>query len=195
MDLVNCYNLLGLHSGAKLEDVKTSYRRLARFYHPDTNGGNPVAAAHFIHVTDAYKFLMGVLERTEKTQLSDLPNVRKVTKVTADPEVKSPPSYPYEQKLKWDAYKQLQQLLKERRFARGIVLLEGLAQRCPEDPEVRQWLAIAYQLRSRELMQTKQFHKAKIYLRKAITTDPHNRSLAAEVERNLQRIERMSYSS
>ena len=94
--------------------------------------------------------------------------------------------------MKWDAYKQLQQLLKERRFARSISLLEGLAQRRPEDPEVRQWLAIAYQLRSRELIQTQQFHKAKIYLRKAITTDPHNRSLAAEVERNFQLIEKMS---
>ena len=79
MDLVNCYNLLGLHSGAKLEDVKASYRRLARLYHPDTNGGNREATAHFIDVTNAYKFLLNVLERTEKTQLSDIPTKSKVT--------------------------------------------------------------------------------------------------------------------
>jgi hypothetical protein len=40
-----------------------------------------------------------------------------------------------DKQLKWNAYEQLQQLLKCRRFARAIALVEGLAQRIPLDPE------------------------------------------------------------
>jgi Tfp pilus assembly protein PilF len=36
-----------------------------------------------------------------------------------------------------------------------------------------------------------QLDKARIYLKKALKTDPHNRSLWAEVERDFRRMEQM----
>ncbi len=96
-----------------------------------------------------------------------------------------------EQKLKQDAYFQLQQLLKYQRFPRAIALIEGLAQRTPEDLEVRQWQAIAYQRWGRHLIGEKQVDKARIYLKKAVKTDPHNRALWAEVERDFRKLEQI----
>jgi tetratricopeptide (TPR) repeat protein len=96
-----------------------------------------------------------------------------------------------EQKLKQEAYVELQQLLKYQRFPRAIALIEGLAQRIPEDLEVRQWQAIAYQRWGRHLIGERQVDKARIYLKKAVKTDPHNRALWAEVERDFRRLEQI----
>ena len=54
MDL---YDLLGLARGATLIEIKRSYRRLARKYHPDINPGDNAAEAHFREITRAYETL------------------------------------------------------------------------------------------------------------------------------------------
>jgi tetratricopeptide (TPR) repeat protein len=98
---------------------------------------------------------------------------------------------PLEQQLKTNSYQQLQQLLREQRFPRAIALIEGLARRLPQDSEVKQWQAIAYQRWGRQLIQERQLDKARIYLKKALRTDPHNRSLWAEVERDFRSMENL----
>jgi len=120
-----------------------------------------------------------------------VPPEQKVAKVTRkEPQAESNGDLSAaEQKLKKDAYFELQQLLKYQRFPRAIALIEGLAQRVPEDLEVRQWQAIAYQRWGRHLIGEKQVDKARIYLKKAVKTDPHNRALWAEVERDFRRLE------
>jgi molecular chaperone DnaJ len=54
MDL---YEVLGLARGATLMEIKRSYRRLARKYHPDINPGDRAAEAHFKEITRAYETL------------------------------------------------------------------------------------------------------------------------------------------
>ncbi len=54
MDL---YDLLGLPKGATLIEIKRSYRRLARKYHPDINPGDNAAEARFKEITRAYETL------------------------------------------------------------------------------------------------------------------------------------------
>ena len=44
-------NFLGLARGATLVEIKRSYRRLARKYHPDINPGDNAAEAHFKEIT------------------------------------------------------------------------------------------------------------------------------------------------
>ena len=39
------YRVLGLEPGASDDEVKAAYRRLAKKYHPDVNGGSPEAEA------------------------------------------------------------------------------------------------------------------------------------------------------
>lgn len=236
MEIVDCYRLLGLRTGASYEDIKASYRRLARMYHPDANPDNQQQAKEkFIQLTDAYRRLTSIVQpsvsraassRTtqmrEKTTAEANPDPSGQTppkKVTSTPPHSStasvpnssrpdsfpqpssspkPPSVrftpdlsPIDRRLKQNTYEQLQQALREHRFPRAITLVEGLAQRMPNDTEVRQWQAISYQRFGRYLIKNNQPEKAKLYLRKALRTDPNNRSLWYEVEQDLQRIEQV----
>ncbi|MEG4840126.1 DnaJ domain-containing protein [Microcoleus sp. B9-D4] len=207
MDIADYYRQLGLRSGASLSQVKTSYRQLARQYHPDVNPGNEQAKNKFIAITEAYKFLLKIAppdvaeskvanttvapsstppDRGVKAQPQAVKVTRKEAAVQSHADLSA-----VEQKLKQDAYFELQQLLKYQRFPRAIALIEGLAQRVPEDLEVRQWQAIAYQRWGRHLIGEKQVDKARIYLKKAVKTDPHNRALWAEVERDFRRLEQI----
>lgn len=53
----NLYEVLGLRSDASDEDVKRTYKTLARKYHPDLNQGNPQAELAFKAVGRAYEVL------------------------------------------------------------------------------------------------------------------------------------------
>lgn len=207
MNLADCYRVLGLRAGASFEDVKSSYRRLARQYHPDTNPDDQQAKEKFIEVTAAYKFLLATIAPNDQSsdelvtesdvgpkQPSKRPASTKTkVKVTRkEPKIQlNPDLSPLERQLKEESYQQLQQLLKSQRFPRAIALAEGLAERLPKDPEVKQWKAIAYQRWGRQLVDERQVEKARIYLKKALKTDPHNRSLWAEVEKEFRRIEKI----
>jgi tetratricopeptide (TPR) repeat protein len=202
MDLGDCYRLLGLRSGASFSDIKTSYRRLAQQYHPDINPDDIKAKEKFIAVTEAYKLLLQVVPPDEIRQpISQSPSpvgaceTATRPKPATSPQPKATPSpkppnlQEIEKRLKWKTYEQLQRFLKERRFPQAIALAEALVQRLPEDAEVRQWLAIAYQIWGRFLIGENQPLKARIYLKKALKTDPHNKTLWQEVQRDLQRLE------
>ncbi|WP_421655639.1 DnaJ domain-containing protein [Leptothermofonsia sp. ETS-13] len=210
MNLATCYQLLGLPSGASFDDIKASYRRLARKYHPDVNPGDERAREKFMAVTEAYKYLLSVKVSSEFSgKVNQLTVARKPTPDSAAPSrdagnfVKAavspkpaslqfnPDLSPLEQQLKASSYQQLQRLLKQHRFPRAIALIEGLARRIPQDPEVIQWQAIIYQRWGRHLIQERQLDKARIYLKKALRTDPHNRSLWAEVEKDFRYMEQL----
>jgi tetratricopeptide (TPR) repeat protein len=205
MDTTDYYRQLGLRLGASLEAVKTSYRQLARQYHPDVNPGNEVARDKFMAITEAYKFLLTIAKpeaelepvtasKKTVTSRSKVPQYQP-TKVKITP--KSPPIQfnpeltKEEQKIKENSYLELQQLLKYKRFPRAIALIEGLAQRIPHDPEIKQWQAISYPRWGRQLITEKQVDKARNYLKKALKTDPHNRALWAEVERDFRQLEKI----
>ena len=213
MDLLDCYRLLGLRSGASFTDIKSSYRRLAQQYHPDINPDDERAKEKFIALTEAYKLLLQVIPPTEDksyrnvSQAVETPQkqptrvktqqqkARKVAKQPPKQEPKSKPKPPHvaeiERRLKWKTYEQLQTFLKERRFPQAIALAEALVERLPHDAEVRQWLAISYQLWGRALIAEKQLLKARIYLKKALKTDPKNKSLVNEVQRDFKKLEQV----
>lgn len=212
MEIADCYRLLGLRTGASYEDIKASYRRLARLYHPDANPANPQQANEkFIQLTEAYRKLTSIVPPPRKPRVEDIstvpspPHARSTPTATpaqGNAQVKVPrkvPSVritpdltPSDFQLKQESYEQLQQLLREQRFPRAIALIEGLSQRLPNDIEVRQWQAITYQRFGRYLIGTNQSEKAKPYLRKALRTDPHNKSLGYEVDRDFRRIKELA---
>lgn len=208
MNQAECYGLLNLKEGASIAEIKSSYRRLARKYHPDVNPGDTQAQTKFIAITEAYQFLLEVVKQQEENPAASAASSKPkdTTKPAANPATnnrkpqpqttvtKKPPATTgrlseVEKQLKSQSYQQLQSMLKEQRFARAVVLVEGLAERLPNDLEVKQWQAIAYQRWGRYLVSAGQLEKARIYLKKALRTDPHNRALWAEVERDFQRIE------
>ena len=56
------YEVLGLQKGASDDEIKRSYRQLAKKYHPDMNPGNAEAEAKFKEINEAY----GVLSDSDK---------------------------------------------------------------------------------------------------------------------------------
>lgn len=62
--LTDYYEVLGIAPNASSAEVKQAYRKLAKKYHPDTNGGDPQAAERFKQVHEAYKVLGNEESRT-----------------------------------------------------------------------------------------------------------------------------------
>lgn len=199
MNIADCYRLLGLKTEATLNDVKASYRRLARQYHPDANPENPQAHEKFIQLHHAYKLILETVPPSPPEPAEEIPKKEPVqtqtpkTKVTRQPPnfQQNPNLTDIEKQLKQQSYLQLQQHLKSKKFPRAIALVEGLAQRIPQDAEIKQWQAITYQRWGRQLIEDRQIEKARIYLKKALRTDPHNRNLWSEVERDFRKLERI----
>jgi curved DNA-binding protein CbpA len=203
MNLAACYRVLGLRSGASLEDVKLSYRRLARQLHPDANPGDQGSQDGFIQLNRAYSQLLAQLSLLEEASVLRRSAVNRTVRTAQPVRTAAPPAQSeaapahrsaipltdIDQHLKRQTYGQLQLLLRSQRFPRAIALIEGLAQRIPDDVEVRQWQAITYQRWARQLMRDKQFDKARVYLKKTLKTDPHNKTLWSEVEKEFQQLE------
>ena len=51
------YGTLGVPRDAKADDIRKSYRKLARKYHPDLNPGDKAAEDRFKKVQEAYDVL------------------------------------------------------------------------------------------------------------------------------------------
>jgi tetratricopeptide (TPR) repeat protein len=204
MNIADCYRVLGLRTGATYEEIKTSYRRLARQLHPDLNPGDQRAQERFIQVTEAYRFLLTIVNSSEQTtpnsrvpteqkqQKQDTP--QSTVEEAKPPQAQTSPQLSLaDQHLKQASYEQLQQLFKAKKFPRAIALVEGLSQRFPDDADVRQWQAITYHQWGKHLIHDRDFEKARLYLKKALRTDPHNQRLWAEIEQDFQRLEQNLY--
>lgn len=67
MSSENYYNILNVSKNASIEEIKSSYRKLALQNHPDKNPGDPDAEQRFKKIGEAYE----VLSDTEKRQQYD----------------------------------------------------------------------------------------------------------------------------
>ena len=65
------YKLLGLPRNASEEDIKKTYRKLARKHHPDLNPGNKEAEARFKEVSEANDVLSDPEKRRNYDQFGD----------------------------------------------------------------------------------------------------------------------------
>jgi molecular chaperone DnaJ len=59
------YQTLGLPKDASESDVKKTYRKLARQYHPDSNPGDAKAEAKFKEISEAFSVLSDAEQRKE----------------------------------------------------------------------------------------------------------------------------------
>lgn len=59
------YKILEVQKDATEDVIKKSYRKLAKKYHPDTNGGDEKAAQKFQEISEAYTILSDAKKRQE----------------------------------------------------------------------------------------------------------------------------------
>jgi molecular chaperone DnaJ len=59
------YKVLGVSKTATADEIKKSYRKLARKYHPDANKGDPKAEERFKEISEAYNTLSDTKRRKE----------------------------------------------------------------------------------------------------------------------------------
>src|SRR5689334_16744024 len=59
------YKVLGVSKTAEQDEIKKSYRKLARKYHPDSNQGDASAEAKFKEVSEAYDVVGDAKKRKE----------------------------------------------------------------------------------------------------------------------------------
>jgi DnaJ-class molecular chaperone len=57
MDFKDYYQTLGLGKTASGKEIKQTYRKLARKFHPDVNPGDKAAESHFKEINEAYEVL------------------------------------------------------------------------------------------------------------------------------------------
>ena len=192
-NLDKCYQLLGICRGASLNELKAAYRSLARKLHPDLNPGDTDAHQRFIVLNQAYQILLAGVTApiAQRTPTPAPPSPARADRRPPQP-VANPKPTQNEEELKWQLYYELQSLLKQQQFLKAIVLIEGLAHHSPQDAQVCQWQGIIYSQYGHQLIQRREFDKARSYLKKAVRVDPHNRQLWQEVDRAFNRITQLS---
>src|SRR6478736_6508603 len=63
------YKVLGVSKDVSDADLKKTYRKLARKYHPDSNPGDAAAEAKFKEISEAYSVLSDTEQRAEYDQI------------------------------------------------------------------------------------------------------------------------------
>ena len=87
MVIKDYYKILDVEHTAGLQEIKKAYRQLAMKYHPDRNGGNQFAAAHFREIQEAYHTLSDLGRRTAYNQQRWY---RQSTRKNSSPELSTP---------------------------------------------------------------------------------------------------------
>src|ERR671925_537583 len=77
------YEILGVSRTAKEDEIKKSYRKLARKYHPDLNPNNKQAEEKFKEIQEAYEVLSDAEKRRKFDQLG--PNWKNGAEFTPPP--------------------------------------------------------------------------------------------------------------
>lgn len=68
MEKKDYYEVLGVRKGAAQDDIKKSFRQLARKYHPDLNKGSREAEEKFKEINEAYQVLSDPQKRAQYDQ-------------------------------------------------------------------------------------------------------------------------------
>ena len=66
------YKALGVTKGASADEIKKSYRKLARKYHPDANKGDAASEERFKEISEAYNVLSDTKRRAEYDEARSL---------------------------------------------------------------------------------------------------------------------------
>ncbi len=194
MAFLDYYQILQVDPRADQTTIKQAFRRLARQFHPDIAGA--AATAHFQQLNEAYRVLLDPEQRCAYDQVwsehqqqlvksarSRLHDHRIVVQVSSRPPQPDPSA-----QERTEGLHRIRQALRLQRFGEAIASAESLQRRFPDAEDVTHIAALAYYRYGNSLILLGQPDQARAYLYKARDTEPHNRELAFEIQRDLQRL-------
>jgi curved DNA-binding protein len=88
-EIRNYYELLGVNRDATPDDIKQSFRRLARKYHPDLNPGDKAAEEKFKDISEAYEVLSDQSKRSQYDKFTGFWRKKKSKSSTTSPKDRS----------------------------------------------------------------------------------------------------------
>lgn len=202
-NLAWCYRVLEITEYATEQEIKSAYKKLALKYHPDLNPSDRAKAeAHFKLISLAYQTLITSRQQVPYTHTNSYSTPTTEAPTTASDRVRfqvkhhqqihTPESMlSKEQKLyKLSTLNLIYSLLKRKKWQQAIEVAEKLATVFPNDSKVCEWLAVAYHRWARKLIERQYYDPARIYLKKALQADPHNRLLWLAIDRDYKNMER-----
>ena len=193
---INHYQILQVAPDAEPGQIKQAFRRLARRYHPDVAGQS--STAHFQSICEAYAILSDPARRQhfdQQLQTQTAPPQTDPKPQPRDPRVvvRTQPWDPAESEQRQRARREtgevIKRLIKDGKLTQAVARAEESVSQDPGHAETIHWLAWAY-YRLGSALRLRGDPQARFYLERAMQTEPENKELAFDVERELQRLRR-----
>jgi curved DNA-binding protein CbpA len=194
MAFLDYYQILQVNPEADRAMIKRAFRSLARQFHPDVAGA--AATAHFQQLNEAYRVLQDPEQRRAYDQVwaqhQQRPQ-RKSSRSQLDPRVvvqvtsRSSQAHSSLQEHA-EGLERIRQALRSQRLGEAVANGESLLRRFPDADDVIHLAALAFYRYGNSLIQRGKPDQARAYLHKARDMEPHNRELAFEIQRDLQRL-------
>ncbi len=201
--LEQSYALFGLNPSASIEDIKTIYRQMAKQLHPDLNPDDPTARDRFYTLNQAYQLLLSArsvdrpldVDASDNLDRSDCWRRRQAVRVGSVRVnyVVDPPLSPPDLQLKQEVFENLEKLIRQDNFVKAVSVIDLLVRVVPGRPEILKKQSEIYFKYAQDLVNRRtQLSLARTYLKASLKIDPHNQQRWQAVERQFNRIERLS---
>jgi tetratricopeptide (TPR) repeat protein len=196
--LEKSYALFGLNPSASVAEIKTIYRQMAKEIHPDLNPHDPTARDRFYTLTQAYQLLLSASSVSEHVDADansgeddrDCWRRRQAVRVSY---VVDPPLCSQDLQLKQEVFESLEKLIRQDNFEKAVSVIDLLARVVPDRPEILKKQSEIYFKYAQDLVSRRtQLTLARTYLKASLKIDPHNQQRWQAVDRQFNRIERLS---
>ena len=188
------YELFGLNSSASIDRIKAVYRQMAKKIHPDLNPDDPTARDRFNTLNQAYQLLLAThsqIDRSIDDPVDPAPAANSDS-VRVD-RVVDPPLSPQDLELKTEVFASLDKLVRQENFVKAVSIVDMLAKVVPNCAEISKKQSEMYFKYAQDLINRRsQLVLARTYLKESLRIDPHNPQRWQAVNREFNRIERLS---
>jgi tetratricopeptide (TPR) repeat protein len=189
------YDLFGLNSSASIDEIKTTYRQLAKEIHPDLHPNDPNARERFATLNQAYQILLAAVRSTADNHQLDPdrhPDLQsKDTSVRVNYTVE-PPLTPEDLQLKQEIFASLEKSIRQGDFKQAVATIDLLVRVIPDRTDIlKKQSEIYFQYAQDLVKQRRQLNLARTYLKESLKIDPHDRQRWQAVNREFNRIERL----
>jgi hypothetical protein len=182
------YALFGVDRTASIDEIKAIYRQKAKAIHPDLHPHDPHARDRFAVLNQAYKLLLTLSETgVEPVIDGNFYDVSIRTDTSVEPSLS-----PRDLQFKQETFIKIDKLIDRRDFAKAIMAIDLLV-KVINSPDVAKKQSEVYFLYARSLIDTRrQLPLARNYLKISLKLDPNNQKRWEAVNREFNRIERIT---